>query len=202
MARLELLPLDISISCLLPYISPKDFDTFCLSCPRFETWCLNSANIHYYLSLHNISYSQNDGLLWAFEVKSTILMNYFLSFNSDVYNCAMAYAAREGNISIVNLMLSLGADDYDWAMIEATRGGDIEIVKLMLDCGAIDYYDAIIEAEERGYIEIIKLLESTSVGKLESKAKIYQDEINYRWSWQWELDREDRRIMMKIIRNS
>ena len=68
MTWLELLPIDISISCLLPYIPPEDFDTFCLVCSHFETWrhgvnptlhyvwaipsaqFLNLENVHTYLT--------------------------------------------------------------------------------------------------------------------------------------------------------
>ena len=53
MSYLSLLPHDISTFVLLPYIPPGDFDSFCYSCPRLESWCSDPMNIRSYLALHN-----------------------------------------------------------------------------------------------------------------------------------------------------
>lgn len=188
MSRLALLPLDISISCLLPYIRPEDIDAFALCHHRFESWFQNSDNVRSYLSLRNtLSSTYMDGLRWAAD-KSTILTRYFVSIgDTDHLFLAMCYAARKGRIDIVRmilgrretrniydqqmamaaargymeivkLILEHGMGHCNLSMIMAAGTGHIEIVKLMLEHGATNYNWAMAEAAKYGHTEIVKLM--------------------------------------------
>ena len=129
----ELLPLDISISILLPYIPPEDFDSFCVLSSRFESWSKNKENLRKYLLFHNISFNSsapNEGLMWAVRINSKTFIQYFLYLGATAYNRAMTTAARRGNISLVKFMISCGAYDYEWAAANAATAGSLEIVEL------------------------------------------------------------------------
>lgn len=107
MSRLALLPLDISTSCLLPYIRPKDFDAFCFSCPRLESWSLKPESILHYLSVRDLSFFPNKGLHWAIRNNSSVLTRCFLSLKPKKLNISIQEAAARGNINVVN---------YYWSM--------------------------------------------------------------------------------------
>lgn len=161
MNRLELLPLDISTSCLLPYIRPNDFDTFCSSCPRLQLWSSNPDNIRRYLIFRKLPTSPNDGLIWAIGTNSNILIDYFLSLNPNNYDRAMIRAAEVGNLRIVKLMSNLvssrepeiGYDCHNFTLIIAAKNCHLDIVKLMLNLGAhASSQNAINEAREQQYL--------------------------------------------------
>ena len=123
MNRLEKLPLDISILCLLPYIQPEDFDTFCFSCARFEGWSRDPKNIRYYLALHNFLMSQYRGLIWAIDNHSRVLLEYFLSLNKNNASI-IAKAAEFGNIELMKLLSA-----YDnCVMIRAAEVGILNLL--------------------------------------------------------------------------
>ena len=131
MNRLEELPLDISTSCLLPYIQPEDFDTFCFSCARFETWSQNPKNIQYYLALHNIGNYWGCSLFMMIRMNSKILTEYFLSSEDIDLDIIMAITAGIGNIEIVKLLLNKGAKNYRLALDEAVNNNHGEVVTLL-----------------------------------------------------------------------
>jgi Ankyrin repeat len=49
-----------------------------------------------------------------------------------IFNWAMIWAAKGGNMEIVKLMIEKGATDFDRGMAFAAYGGNMEIVKLMI----------------------------------------------------------------------
>ena len=105
MNQLRLLPLDISTTCLLPYIPPEDFDAFCGSSTDFESWSLIPKNIQHYLSLRNVSLSPNKGLIWAIEHKSKVLREYFLSRGAKNFDTAATVAVTTGQFDILEQLL-------------------------------------------------------------------------------------------------
>jgi ankyrin repeat protein len=76
----------------------------------------------------------------------------------NIFNMAMYYAARGGNMEIVKLMIEKGATDFDWGMKNAANGGNMEIVKLMIEKGATDFDWGMYYASEGGHMEIVKLM--------------------------------------------
>lgn len=161
MARIALLPFDISISTLLRYISPKDFDTFCLCDDRFENWSRDPKNIRYYLTLCNGRFPLDDvdhGLNWSIYYNSKILIDHFFASGAKNYNDALRWAARYGNMSIFKRMLDLGAKSDHWLLCLAVEGGNVEIVNLALnfrDHDVCDLNEALSMAAEKGHVELV-----------------------------------------------
>lgn len=199
MNRLELLPTDISISCLLPYIPPQDFDTFCLSCPRFEIWSQDPQNIRRYLSLRNITFFPYDALSWAVDNNSKILVTYFSSLGCSIHPILHHRPVKREDLEMIKLLLSLKEKEYDkepkysWSktfeeykihnyndvMRTAAFQGKIDIVKRMLEYGANDYDDVMYRACDRGDINMIRLM-------LDCGAKNY-DDVLYHAIIRWKL---------------
>lgn len=189
MNRLELLPLDISISCLLPYIPPEDFDTFCFSCPRLETWSSNPENIRRHLTLRKISIGLGNTRLYvSLKANSRVLVRYVLSENFQhkkdpigprFYSRMISEVVYLGNIYMLKLLLDsislvhfdywleeLISRCYDIAMFAAVIGGHLHIVELMIKLGAKDYNKARIEAGLNGHIAIEKFIADYQMNKL------------------------------------
>ena len=81
--------------------------------------------------------------------------------NDDIYNEALFYAAKAGNIRIVELLMAkIDEDDIDinTAMARAAEGGQIEMVKFLMDQGADDFEFALNSAASEGQIEMAKFL--------------------------------------------
>lgn len=157
MSRLASLPLDISTSSLLPYIPPKDLDTFCSS-PRLESWCYDPNNIRHYLSLHkDFDPSTSDqGLRWSLASNSLVLAKYYISQGVTNRNEEMIYAADRGKIKIVSFLMNYSANSYNNAMATAAFSGHINIVRLMLNLGAKNYNEAMNLAAYKGHINIVE----------------------------------------------
>jgi ankyrin repeat protein len=89
-----------------------------------------------------------------------------------IFNTAMTYAAKGGNMDIVKLMIEKGATAFNSSMMYAAEEGHMEIVKLMIEKGATYFNAGLIIVAGRGYMEIVKLM-------IEKGATNFNSGMNY-----------------------
>ena len=171
MNRLSSLPRDISVTSMLPYISPSDFDTYCSwlvsasrdSSPELVSWCSDPTNIRTYLAAHNLLFSDpNEGLMKVLG-HSNILSDYFFSLGATALNVFMAKAAEDGNMQAAYTVSDLGARDYDFGLAYAAKGGHLDMVDFMLEHGATDIHKALDYATRAGQTDIVNFLSSLRI---------------------------------------
>ena len=78
--------------------------------------------------------------------------------DKDIYNQAMDYAARVGDLDTVKSMIEKGATDYDWVMGKAVEFGHLNIVKFLIDKIDGHQNSYLYTASTEGHLEIVKLL--------------------------------------------
>jgi Ankyrin repeats (3 copies)/Ankyrin repeats (many copies) len=75
-----------------------------------------------------------------------------------IFDWAMAYAAKGGNMEIVKLMIEKGSTNFNTVMINAALGGNMEIVKLMIEKGATNFNSGMNYAAYGGNMRIVKFM--------------------------------------------
>ena len=82
-------------------------------------------------------------------------------------DCALRWAAYNGNLEVVKILIENGADIHannDWALKEASFYGHSEVVKFLIENGASNIDGTIEDATERarawGQVEMVDYLKS------------------------------------------